>query len=75
MNAKLELWKIRLQAYNERYTALTILTLTLSSTMPKNQDDANLTNKTLATPGILRQETLEQINLVEQEILKLAEKD
>lgn len=44
MNAKLELWKIRLQAYNERYTALTILTLTLSSTMPKNQDDANLTN-------------------------------
>lgn len=66
MNYELEIQKIRLQAYHERYTALAILTLQLSS-RPENDEESN----ELMTLNSLRNDTLEQITLTESYIRSL----
>lgn len=71
MNHELEIQKIRLQAYHERYTALTILSLQLSSRPENDKESRKLTSKTLETLNFLRKETLEQITLTESYIRSL----
>lgn len=71
MNHELEIQKIRLQAYNERYTALTILSLQLSSRLESDEESNKLTAKTLETLNFLRKETLDQITITESYIRSL----
>jgi len=71
MNHELEIQKIRLQAYHERYTAFTILTLQLSSRLESDEESNKLTAKTLETLNSLRKDTLEQITLTESYIRSL----
>jgi len=71
MNPELEIQKIRLQAYNERYTALVVLSITLTTRLPKDRETEELQEKALATLNSLRNDLLEMISLTESAMRRL----